>query len=63
MARARVPMSPETVFVAVTPSAPPSFAAVAMSTMFVTFGVILAKNGIEVAARTHLQMLRTKVGS
>ena len=56
-------MSPETVFVAVTPSAPPSFAAVAMSTMFVTFGVILAKNGIEVAARTHLQMLRTKVGS
>lgn len=40
------PISPDTVFVAVTPSAPPSLAARAILRMSVMFGVILAKNGI-----------------
>ena len=34
-----------------------------MSTMCVTFGVSLAKNGILTAARTHLQMFLTSSGS
>ena len=41
----------------------PSFAAPAIVTMFVTFGVSLAKNGILTAALTHLQILRTSSGS
>lgn len=54
---------PETVLVAVTPSACPSKAALAMATIDVTFGVSLAKNGILTAARTQRQMLRTSSGS
>lgn len=41
------PMRPETVLVAVTPSAPPSLAALAMLTISVTFGVNLAKRESE----------------
>lgn len=41
----------------------PSWAALAMSTMFVTFGVSLAKNGILTACRTHRQMFLTSSGA
>ena len=41
----------------------PSWAALAMSTILVTFGVSLAKNGMEMASRTQRQMLRTNTGS
>jgi len=41
----------------------PSCAALAMSTMLVTLGVSLAKNGIRTACRTHRQMFRTSSGS
>eukprot|EP01137_Pigoraptor_chileana_P009089 Opistho-2@56828 len=57
------PISPDTVLVAVAPDAPPSCAAIAISTMSVTFGVSLAKKGILIAARTHRQILRTSSGS
>ena len=57
------PMRPDTVLMAVTPSAPPSLAARAISTISVTFGVILAKNGTLTAALTHRQMFRTNSGS
>ncbi len=40
----------------------PSLAALAMSTMSVMLGVILAKNGILTAALTHLQISRTNLG-
>ena len=57
------PMRPETVLMAVTPSAPPSLAARAIFTISVMLGVILAKNGILTAALTQRQMFRTKSGS
>ena len=41
----------------------PFFAAVAMVTMSVTFGVSLAKKGILEAARTHRQISYTIVAS
>ena len=41
----------------------PSWAALAISTMSVTFGVNLAKNGIFTAARTQRQMFRTNSAS
>ncbi len=40
----------------------PSLAALAISTMSVMLGVILAKNGILTAALTHLQISRTNLG-
>ena len=40
----------------------PSLAAVAIITMSVTLGVSLAKKGMVVAARTHLEMLSTISG-
>lgn len=41
----------------------PSFAALAIVTMFVTLGVSLAKKGILVTALTQRQMLRTNSAS
>ena len=55
--------SPDTVLVAVTPSACPSYAALAMATTEVTLGVNLAKKGIVTAALTHRQIFRTNSGS
>jgi len=55
--------SPDTVLVAVTPSACPSYAAFAIATTDVTLGVSFAKNGIVTAALTHRQIFRTNSGS
>lgn len=42
---------------------PPCCAALAITTMSVTFGVSLAKNGIDIATRTHRQIFSTISGS
>ena len=44
----KTPIKPDTVFVAVTPSAPPRRAASAMTTISVTFGVNFANTGVVV---------------
>merc|ERR1719468_629246 len=56
------PMRPDTVLMAVTPSAPPSLAALAISTMLVTLGVSLANTGMVETSLTQPQMSRTMWG-
>merc|ERR1719384_47086 len=56
------PMRPDTVLMAVTPSAPPSWAARAIWTMLVTFGVSLANTGILLTSFTHLQIFLPSPG-
>mmetsp|Transcript_10863 Transcript_10863/g.44476 ORF Transcript_10863/g.44476 Transcript_10863/m.44476 type:complete len:322 (+) Transcript_10863:911-1876(+) len=56
-------MRPETVLMAVTPSAPPSLAAPAMTTTSVTLGVSLTKKGMVLASRTQREISRTIAGS
>merc|ERR1719480_766779 len=56
------PMRPDTVLMAVTPSAPPSLAALAIWTMLVTLGVSLANTGMLETSLTQEQMSRTMSG-
>jgi hypothetical protein len=60
--RADRPCIDDTVLIAVTPLAPPSCAALAIASIDVMLGVILAKNGIFTAARTHSQIDLTNDG-
>mmetsp|Transcript_28543 Transcript_28543/g.67489 ORF Transcript_28543/g.67489 Transcript_28543/m.67489 type:complete len:311 (+) Transcript_28543:187-1119(+) len=59
------PMRPDTVLMAVTPEAPPSQAACAISRTSVMLGVILAKKGMSgpAASRTHWQICVTTSGT